>query len=59
MMVVDYALAHGWPDDAVAELEQLIAEQDLFAALGLVTAQEMPKPASQRLMALISLAMAP
>jgi hypothetical protein len=59
MIAVDYALAYGWSDDAVTELEQSIAEQDLSAALELVAAQEMPEPASQRLVALIALAFAP
>ena len=59
MMAVEYALAHGWSDDTVAELERLIAEQDLPEALKLVTAQELPESAHKQLMALIVLAVMP
>ena len=50
-----YALAHGWPDDAIAELERLLDNRNMEAALALVRAQDMPEPARQQLMALIVL----
>ncbi len=53
---VEFALAHGWPDDAVAELERLLSEKNMAAALTLVRAQNMPEPDRQQLMALIVLA---
>ena len=56
MMAIEYALAYGWSDEAVADLEQLIAEQDLSTALELVADQDMPESARQQLMALIVLA---
>ena len=53
---VEFALAHGWPDDAVAELERLLANKNMAAALTLVRAQDMPEPARQQLKALIVVA---
>jgi len=53
---VEFALAHGWPDDAVAELERLLSEKNMAAALTMVRAQAMHDPARQQLMALIVLA---
>ena len=53
---VEFALAHGWPDDAVAELERLLTNKSMAAALTLVRAQNMPEPAQQQLKALIVLA---
>ncbi len=54
--VIEFVLAHGWPDDAVAELERLLEKRNMAAALTLVRAQDMPEPARQELMALIVLA---
>ncbi len=54
--VIEFALAHGWSDGAVAELERLLEKGDMAAALTLVRAQDMPDPAGQQLMALIVLA---
>lgn len=54
--VIDFTLAHGWPDDAVAELERLLVKKNMAAALTLARAQNMPEPARQDLMALIVLA---
>ena len=56
MTPVEFALAHGWPDDAVAELERLLDNRNMPAALTLVRAQEMLEPARQQLMAMIVLA---
>ncbi len=53
--IVTLALAHGWPDDAVTELERLIKSRNMPAALTLVRAQDMPDPDRQQLMALIVL----
>ena len=54
--VIGFALAHGWPDKAVAELERHLRNRNMAAALTLVRAQNMPDPAGQQLMALIVLA---
>ena len=54
--IITLALAHGWSDDAVAELERLINSRNMPAALTLVRAQDMPDPDRQQLMALIVLA---
>ena len=54
--VIEFALAHGWSDDAVSELERLLGNRNMAAALTLVRAQDMPDPARQELMALIVLA---
>lgn len=56
MLAVEYALSYGWSDEAVADLEQSIAEQDLSTALAVVTEQDLPESARQQLMALIVLA---
>jgi hypothetical protein len=48
-------LAHGWSDDAVAELERLLADRNMEAALTLVRAQSIAAPARQDLMARIVL----
>ena len=53
---IEFALAHGWSDDAVAELERLLENRNMPAALTLVRAQDMATPARQDLMALIVLA---
>ncbi len=53
---IEFALAHGWSDDAVAELERLLVNKHMEAALSLVRAQDMPAPARQDLMALVTLA---
>jgi len=53
---VEFALAHGWSDEAVAELERLLANKNMPAALTLVRAQDMRDPACQQLKALIVLA---
>ena len=54
--VIEFALAHGWLDDDVAELERLITNRNMAAALTLARAQDMPDPAAQEIMALIVLA---
>ena len=54
--VIEFALAHGWSDDAVAELERLLTNKNMDAALALVRAQHMPEPARQDLMAKVVLA---
>jgi hypothetical protein len=54
--VIDLALAHGWTDEAVAELERHLRNKNMAAALTLVRAQDMPDPDRQRLMAHIVLA---
>ena len=54
--VIEFALAYGWSDDTVAELERLLANKNMAAALTLVRAQDMPEPAQQQLKALIVLA---
>jgi len=54
--VIEFALAHGWPDDAVSELERLLEKRNMAAALTLVRAQDMPEPARQQLKALVVLA---
>ncbi len=53
---IELALAHGWSDDAVAELERLLSNKHMEAALTLVRAQDMPKPERQELMAMVVLA---
>ena len=53
---IELAFAHGWSDDAVAELERLITNKNMAAALSLVRAQDMPAPARQDLMAMVTLA---
>ena len=53
---IEFALANGWPDDAVAELERLLSNKNMPAALTLVRAQDMPTPAHQDLMAMVVLA---
>lgn len=54
--VIEFALAHGWADDAVAELERHLENRNMAAALTLVRAQDMPEPERQNLMAMIVLA---
>ena len=54
--VIEFALAHGWSDDAVAELERLLTDKHMEAALALVRAQGMTAPARQDLMAKVVLA---
>ncbi len=54
--VIEFALAHGWSDDAVAELERLLSNKHMEAALTLVRAQDMKAPARQDLMAKVVLA---
>jgi len=54
--VIEFALAHGWTDDAVAELERLLTDRNMDAALALVRAQDMPEPAGPDLMAKVVLA---
>ncbi len=54
--VIEFALAHGWTDDAVAELERLLTNKNMAAALTLVRAQDMPATARQDLMAMVVLA---
>ena len=56
MKPVELALAHGWSDEAVAELERLMDARNMEAALTLVRAQKMPEPARQQLMAEVVLA---
>ena len=53
---IEFALAHGWSDDAIAELERLLTNKNMAAALSLVRAQDMPKPERQELMAMVVLA---
>ena len=53
---IEFALAHGWSDDAVAELEQLLTNKNMAAALSLVRVQDMPRPERQELMAMVVLA---
>jgi len=53
---IELALAHGWSDDAVAELERLLTNKNMAAALSLVRAQGMSKPERQELMAMVVLA---
>ncbi len=55
-VAIEFALAHGWSDDAVAELERLLTNKNMAAALTLVRAQDMPAPARQNLMAMVVLA---
>jgi len=54
--VIEFVLAHGWPDDAVAELERLLENRNMAAALTLIRAQDMPDPERQNLMAMVTLA---
>ena len=54
--VIDFALAQGWPDDAIADLERHLVNKNMAAALTLVRAQDMPIPARQDLMAMVVLA---
>ena len=54
--VIEFALAHGWSDGDIAELERLLQSRNMAAALTLVRAQNMPDPVGQHLMALIVLA---
>lgn len=56
---IQLALAHGWSDDAVAELERLLTNKNMAAALTLVRAQDMPTPDRQNLMAKVILAVVP
>ena len=56
---VEFALAHGWPDDAVAELERVLSNKNMPAALTLVRAQDMSEPARAQLNALVVLAVVP
>ncbi len=53
---IELALEHGWSDDAVAELERLLTNKNMAAALSLVRAQNMPTPDRQELMAKVVLA---
>ncbi len=53
--IIDFTLAHGWSDDAVAELERHLHNKNMTAALALVHAQEMPNLERQELMAMIVL----
>ena len=52
---IEFALAHGWSDDAIAELERLLTIKHMEAALTLVRAQDMPRPERQELMAMVVL----
>ena len=54
--VIEFALAHGWTDDTVAELERHLHNKNMEAALTLVRSQDMPNPERQELMAMIVLA---
>ena len=54
--IIDFTLAHGWSDDAIAELERLLTNKNTAAVLTLVRAQNMPDPDRQYLIALIVLA---
>ena len=56
MTPVEFALAHGWSDEAIADLERLLADRNMPTALALARAQDMPEPARQQLMAMIVLA---
>ena len=53
--VIEFALAHGWTDDAVAELERLLTNKNMDAALSLVRAQDMRSPERHDLMAKVVL----
>ena len=53
--IIDFTLAHGWSDDAVAELERHLANKNMEAALTLVRSQDMLNPERQELMAMIVL----
>ncbi len=53
---IELALAHGWSDDAIAELERLLTNRNMAAALALVRAQDMPKLERQELMVMVVLA---
>ena len=53
---IEFAIAHGWPDEALAELERLLTNRDMAAVLTLVRAQEMPEPARRQLKAMVVLA---
>jgi flavorubredoxin len=52
---IEFALAHGWSDEAVAELERLLTDMKMEAALTLIRAQDMTPPERQDLMALVVL----
>ena len=54
-MVIDFVLAHGWTDEALAELERHLKNKNMAAALTLARAQDMPESDRQHLMALIVL----
>ena len=54
--IIEFALAHGWNDDVIAELERLLTNKNMAAALTLVRGQNMPDPDRQYLIALIVLA---
>ena len=54
--VLEFALAHGWTDENVAELGRLLTNKNMDAALALVRAQDMPEPAHVQLKALVVLA---
>ena len=54
--IIEFALAHGWTDDAIAELERLLTDKNMAAALTLVRAQDMAAPPRQDLMAKVVLA---
>lgn len=54
--VIEFVLAHGWSDDAIAELERHLTNKNMEAALTLIRAQDMPPPERQDLMAMVTLA---
>ena len=54
--IITLALAHGWPDDAIAELECYLANKNMAAAITLIRAQDMQAPERQQLKALVVLA---
>ena len=53
--VIEFALAQGWPDDAIDELQRLLRNKNMDAALTLVRAQDMSMPPCQQLMAMVIL----
>lgn len=53
---VEFALAHGWPDDALAELERHLTDKNMEAVLTVVRRQDMSESARAQLKALVVLA---
>ena len=51
---IELALAHGWPDEAVDELECFLADHNMEAALRLARTEDMPEPARAQLQELIT-----